>query len=128
MPVMNALLRVLVVGNALLLTLPPGWCCPAPVAEKPAAPPAAPSCCHAEVPPAPDSQPLSCPMSATKCCCQFDSTAPPHIAKYVVDSAWSLPLIPAVSPSVSDAAIAAEAAAILFPSPPINVLQCVWRC
>lgn len=127
------LLNTIVLANALLVALPPGWCRGVCVDRQPAAAtqpaPAKPTCCQrAQTCPAPESDQAPA-RPAARCCCSYDATAPEKVTAST-DHAWAaLPLIAGVlCPELSSPVSHFEAQPPDPSGPPLRVLQCVWRC
>ncbi len=126
---MNILVRALVLCNALLVALPPGWCC-LPAAVQPASPRDPAPCCHHK--PAPDQPaPPTHPQPVKPCDaprCLTDATRAP------VPETPPADLVPAALLAVPDAAPlpraarVAEASELHALSPPPQLLHCVWLC
>jgi hypothetical protein len=131
MGVMSNVLRILVLGNALLLALPPGWCCLLPARPTAPAPedalPCCPLCRHEAQQPA--SPPEACPNPpAGGCSCQSDPATPPQ-AKTAAPDLSVAPDFASAGEALAPTGIG-PALAVLpsFASPPLQVLLCVWRC
>src|SRR5881227_2042782 len=128
---MNALvLRVLVLGNALLLALPAGWCCTVPALNAAPAPEKPQSCCSArhKIPrsPAKPCPPLPC----KSCCDQHTKAVRPQSVKAPTDPGYSAPVAVFLT-DISAAGHDGPARAMTHahsPPPALHVLQCVWRC
>jgi hypothetical protein len=119
---------------SLGLVPPPGWCCLVPSAScgqaKEAAPAPRPCCCCGETeqpakdgPPAPADRPAPC----QDCSCQPDAATKPAAEPFALD----LPALPLDLPAVEAPGLAFGAlpfTAAPPPTPPLNVLNCVWLC
>lgn len=128
--------KSLVLFNALLLALPPGWCCAAPsltklpaaVASSPAAR-TVPPCCQARAR-APSESPGPVIPPARNCGCCFgnlQAVVPRPAAKAAFVALW-IPLVLAPT-AAAEAAPSGEIAPIPRPpGPSLQVLQCVWQC
>jgi hypothetical protein len=122
----------LVLCAALLLALPPGWCCFTPLRGHDAAPPAQQrGCCHgagrhAEHEPAPiHHEPPAVPMQS--CCCLTDTILPPDPTTAPADSAAAPVMLPAGMTSLP--AETGPIPAIVFHwTPPLRILHCLWLC
>lgn len=121
---MNTLLvKLLILGNSLLLALPAGICCADLSGRSESAPAAQTTCCrHPQ-----SSQPHQPARPAAECCCDRDATLP---------TASAVPAaLQGISHQVADTAIVFKRAlddlqdeSLLQRGPPLRVLQCVWRC
>jgi len=127
---MSAFPKLLVLTCALLLALPPGWCCATPnpkAADLPAQPTH--SCCQHEQP-TPNQEPMPA-VPVQQCCCEKDLASPssPSSPKTTsLDLAISIPVVIPDAPAAHVAGVGVLDFAGPSPSPPLNVLQCVWRC
>ncbi|HZT81477.1 MAG TPA: hypothetical protein VFA26_14710 [Gemmataceae bacterium] len=126
---MLTLLRGLVACNALLLALPPGWCC-LPAARAESAPqPASSSCCCEHAPPAPE-QPAS-PHPGKPCprqCCHRDATPPAAVDKLHLDSTpAALPAVVALGCDQPGSGPDGVPVVHLL-ARPLQLLHCVWLC
>jgi hypothetical protein len=135
---MSCLVRhILTLSAALLLVLPPGWCCLAPRARASARASARlaaePGCCHGcpthpdhGTAPERDEAPVA---PNTNCCCVTDATAPTDPETPAADSA-SAPLVVLVAdlalPPVVHRFTRDSQFHVL--SPPPRLLHCVWLC
>ncbi len=118
---------------SLGLVPPPWWCCLVPSAccapAKEAAPASKPCCCceteqpATEGPPAPADRPAPC----KNCSCQPGAATKPAAEPFALDRP-ALPLeLPALAaPGLAFGAVPFTAAPP--PTPPLNVLNCVWLC
>lgn len=121
--------KCLVFATALLVALPPGWCCAKQVVKPEKAPAKAKHCCCCpESSPKPQSGTNRLPPDFFKnCCCQKDTTAPQNPESPALD------LSPAISLVIDNSGKHAIHTAVLldaasFSSPPLHILQCLWRC
>jgi hypothetical protein len=128
---MATFLRYVVLGNALLLALPPGWCCvsPAQTVDSKAKTPPPRNCCHCSE--ANESQQTSLPAKPTVPsvpCCKagsFTVAASPEktVKMPVADTvAFSLRLI-----EVADVH-PVTICGLPISSPPLHLLNCLWLC
>jgi hypothetical protein len=122
--------KLLVLTSAVLLALPPGWCCATP-SQKPAQTPAkhaAHSCCRQpKQTPTPDQEPGP-GQPVQKCCCENDLASPANPEKASPDLTFSVP-VPSPDTLMAEVGGAGAASAISpTASPPLYILQCVWRC
>jgi hypothetical protein len=119
-------MRTLGVACALLLALPPAWCCWTPLfaPAAPQEPAPAPCCVKGKTPEAPVAPPLP-----ARCPCADRQTivaAGPH--KGVVNSPLPIASVVPVA-EVPRAGPFADAAPISRPlSRPLHLLRCVWLC
>jgi hypothetical protein len=139
------LLKLAVVLQALLLALPPGWCCAIawPTGKTVAGGEAASGntgetvrpCCHARMPSRPgDADRNSAPSRPTpvrpaaECCCSRVATTPPRLVHQTDDDA--LPLY--VDLPIANATVLSgqrDTVQCVHPAGPrLHVLKCVWRC
>jgi hypothetical protein len=126
--------HILALSAALLLALPPGWCCAAPQrAEVGTRSVAEHGCCHGgpthpDHGTAPDRE--EAPAAPTSpCCCVTEATTPASQETPAPDPA-SAPLVLPV-PAVDLApAVPGFTRGTRFhvPSPPLRLLHCVWLC
>jgi hypothetical protein len=123
---MVAVLRVLVLANALLLALPPGWCClPADEPARAAAP--CRGCCHQAGDPqdaTPEPEPLP---PANDCCCLWDSVPPPDSRGLAPDLSVAAAVFAEALPVLHAPRVEREAPHSFAP-PPRHVLLCLWLC
>lgn len=130
---MNAVVfQIVVLANALLVALPPGWCCQ-DWAPGEAAKPVAVSCCGArlERPSLPSESP-SKPAEA-ECCCDRNATVS---FRNVADkddlrdaALWLAVAVPEpTQPRIGSPAVVVEQRVYRDAGPPINILNCVWLC
>jgi len=125
---MNTLaVKFLVLCNALLLALPAGWCClPAAPEGREVPVPSAPTCCASqEREPAPDDP--SPVHSDSSCCCQKDGLRAMTAEQSLSLSTAILAVVPGIVAAQPEAT-ALHTAVLVDASPPLHVLQCVWRC
>jgi hypothetical protein len=123
---------LLALSAALLLALPPGWCC-FPLQRSPEAGPTAPKreCCHGgaapgERGPAPsDHEAPAAPASS--CCCLTDTTLPPTPQTPPADSTSAPLVLPDGIAAHPTAADPIPASAVHSPPPP-RLLHCLWLC
>jgi hypothetical protein len=135
---MFTLLSRILVGVAILsLVFPPGWCCvllQAAPAEEQTLPGNTHRCPCSPVPakpvaPAPEHGPRPGPDAPLPaCCCQ-----PPSATLSQTETASpDLSVITADVPAQTDALFAGHAVCAhietAIPSPPLQILHCVWRC
>lgn len=109
---------------AMVLALPPGWCCAAPAetAERPVGD--CPAC--AERQQRDEDSPASEPCPNDHCECRLKQVAPTVPTQVAPPAVFAAPL-PVESPSIL-AAPAFQAASFLHDSgPPLRLLQCVLR-
>ena len=128
---MKPMLRLLACVLALSLALPPGWCCvvPAPKAKAAATPASAgASCCHSETKPVSSPEKSPAPLPQRKCCCEFNATTPPQTQEVALDRALSVPFTSCVAGLILIPANAVASTAFVYPTPSLQILQCVWRC
>src|SRR6266849_10322876 len=124
-------LRYVVLCNALLLALPPGWCCvtPARTVESKAKTPPPCTCCHCSE--ANDLQQTSLPAKPTipsKPCCKssnFAVAASPE--KSVKMPATGLVTF-AIGLNAASTGHLVIVPSLPIPSPPLHVLKCLWLC
>jgi hypothetical protein len=123
---MKAAKQTLVLVCALWLIMPPGWCClPRSVASTPAKPVPKPCCCCPETPPSKDNSAPVLPL--THCCCEKDWTKPPTPAPFDINLGLASLFVRV--DGLADARPCHLSQPVYdFHSPPIHVLQCVWRC
>ena len=122
-------LRGLVLSCSLALALPPGWCCLVPARATQDTPVPAGHCCSytKSAPPA-DPVPEPAPAKPGGCgCCERDSTPPLDPERLIAAPA------PAASPAVEPSPPRAGpgltfAVGFHAPSPPLQILYCVWLC
>jgi hypothetical protein len=133
---MSLLSRILVLGSAMVIALPPGWCClgfrvaaaeytPAEAVPQPK------SCCHTEPEPVAADEPAGQAPSAPalSCCCR-DEAAVRSDQKVVADGpTLAAPLVPPavdwagpLTSSHTDHLTPLALASLL------QVLHCVWLC
>jgi hypothetical protein len=124
----------LVFAAALLLALPPGWCCvPLSLGKASASPLANRGCCQTQASspgqPCPEHNQADGPVvPSTSCCCPAGSVLPP--APELPPVGW----ISAALPAIGGADLAPAASwptwdvPSPFPSPPLQILHCVWLC
>ncbi len=122
--------QILVLSAALLLALPPGWCCFTPRGHAGARPQAGQDCCHGG--PAHSAapyrqEPPAAP--ATSCCCPTDATTPADPETPAADpfsAPFALPVgevrLPPAAPTLTRGDPPHP------PSPPPRLLHCVWLC
>lgn len=125
MRLMSAFSKLLVLTSALLLALPPGWCCAAPSPKDADLPvqPTHPCCQHEQS--TPDQKPAPA-QPVQKCCCDNDLASPPSPETTSPDLAISIPV--AIPAPALHATGVSDLSFTDFSSPPLHVLQCVWRC
>jgi len=124
---MSAFSKLLALTSGILVGLPPGWCCAAPspkAAELPPQP--VHSCCQHEQP-MPDKEPAPA-QPIQKCCCEKDLASPPSPETTSPELAISIPLAIPDAPALLAAGVSDLCFTDHFSSPPLHVLQCVWRC
>lgn len=122
------LLKLFVLGEAVLLAAPPAACC---VDFRPNLPKTAAlggSCCRHEAP-----QPVESPQrkhpQPSQCCCRYDAvprseqTSPGDLHSLPAAANWI-----EVQPPQSEPLIARPIAEVIDPGPPLHVIQCVWLC
>jgi hypothetical protein len=121
--------RLLAFAAALLLALPPGWCCLLPRLRAAAASPTAKRhCCSEEPTPRRD-----CPAHdrgngpLAPCCCHTDPALPPGPEAAPADlQAAPLPgVVVAHVPLVGEFA---QDFSLFITPPRLQLLHCVWRC
>lgn len=128
MRVMNTLfVKLLALCNALLLALPAGWCClPAAEEGRESHVQPAPTCCASqEREPAPDDP--SPVQSDSECCCPKDGLRATTVEQTLSLSTAILAVVPGIVAAQPEAT-ALHTSVLVDASPPLNVLQCVWRC
>jgi hypothetical protein len=129
---MHLALRVLALLNALALALPAGWCCLRPDVRAETGKSPADSCCHRSAKPAPrpapEKEPPPCQKSEGRCCGEVPSVTPPAQQQYTPDLATPAALILADPAAIAAYPNGFPTGADLFPTPSLQVLQCVWRC
>jgi hypothetical protein len=127
-------LRLVLALASVLLALPPGWCCVAPSPHPGPAPGRAPrSCCHgrrqAPAKRTPTHTPLPVPVNGSSCCC-FDRAPAKPARPGNAHPERALPPSPALAPALP--LVNAEGATVPpglhVPSPPLQLLHCVWLC
>ncbi len=139
----HVIIKVLVLGSGLLLSLPSGWCCMVwgqPVVHatevQPSPPPSrCPHCCEEPSPTQPSpSTPAhsSAPGKAPRCPCAERLPSQTAVAEKVEHS-HTLPLLSLVPPLAlaevaGPAFVERSTFETISPSRPIHILQCVWRC
>jgi hypothetical protein len=115
---------------AVLLALPPGWCCFVMTDVRATSPEPEPTdCCCC--PPAPAGEEDAPARPAPRCCCGHRDVLKPEgrtrtLPDGVVEPLLPLPVVAPITP-----ATAATAEALLLPPPlpcPLHVLRCVWLC
>jgi hypothetical protein len=149
---MRTALRYLVLCNALLVALPPGWCCVLPMqpanlgAEpvecctnsttprpKPIEPTRQRSCCHhadssaqaSIMPAAPVSDSLP---TVPNCCCEFVPSVVPNVYSVDLHDGVGVPLAATINGLIS-AGQSLEIPCVFHPvSPPLHLQNCVWLC
>lgn len=143
---LNVAMKALVIGNALLLAMPPGWCC-RDWTVRDAAPAPAASCCHARTAghasspghtqhaqaqeaPSRDVAPAQPALPKIQCCCLREAPTPPRVT---FDAQTQIYLVLSPAPSLDltaeGAAVARVGDAVFHNAgPPLHVLQCVWLC
>jgi hypothetical protein len=131
---MRLLARTLALCSAVVLALPPGWCCyalNAALAASAAADEVTPpvhACCRTPAAPH-ENAPTPAPAKPkASCCCQQDAAQP----KSVDTAADALPAV-AILPAAAPAAIRsmsnrAEDNVSPGASPSLRLLHCVWLC
>jgi hypothetical protein len=133
---MNLLPRILVMCSAVVIALPPGWCClgfrAAAAASEPAeVTPPPKSCCHPEPVPVPPDGPVGQSRGAPtlSCCCQ-DKAAVRGDQKVATDGpGLSTPLVSPVVHWTGPLTGFREKHFTLFSlAPPLQVLHCTWLC
>ena len=125
--------QILALSAAPLLALPPGWCCFAPqCARASARPEVQQGCCHCgpthpDHGTAPDHE--EAPAAPThSCCCVTEATTPASPETPAADPA-SAPLVLPVAAGLSTAGQDFfSASPPHVPSPPPQLLHCVWLC
>jgi hypothetical protein len=122
---MKLALQLLVLTNAMLLALPPNWCCTLRLPGKHAD--SKPQCCAQQEPAPEDGEQDEQRPTTVDCCCQIDSSLPPHPEIVARDLASS----PVVTVSESGDGVSvfdAEAVVAIAEAPPLQILHCVWIC
>jgi hypothetical protein len=124
--------EALLLGTALFLVLPPGWCCVLPqLGKATASPNPAPSCCgprahsskHICLPPEQEDGPTT-----PACCCPLDTALPPS-PEALPDDLGPAPLV--VVAGADGPLVGARFVLGLTSfatSPPRQLLHCVWLC
>lgn len=121
--------KLLILTSAVLLALPPGWCCITPNQKTAETPPKVPhSCCqlHQEQP-TPDQEPVP-RQPVQKCCCEKELPSPqnPETAPLELTFTHSVAIPAALSNDVGGVDGPSFDSSPF--SPPLHILQCVWRC
>jgi hypothetical protein len=138
---MSSLFRqVLAFTCSVLVALPPGWCCfietspccqtqTPPKKEQPADPPPC-CCCHHQAGAEEHVSDVPAQPSAPQklCCCEPTPSALPRIEKFSADLTAVLLPLPVEAPTVFSVSVPTGPGSLLSSSPPLHVLQCVWRC
>lgn len=119
--------KLLVLGNAVLLAFPLGWCCPVSAARAGDNSPPPAHCCGACQEDPSESTPAPA-TPARDCCCDRDTNVPPVTEKYH----W-VPGLALLAFAVGPEDTACSTAPVLvtvepFESPPLQLRFCVWRC
>jgi hypothetical protein len=131
---MGPLCRILILCNALVLALPPGWCCAALLwgrcKQGESAPTSSDCCCCPKTKPDHSSPvPIPAPSSPAKlCCCQSDPLAPPT-SKPVLEASVLVSWhgnTETLMPADVEGPSAGGRSCILLP--PLRIVHCVWRC
>jgi hypothetical protein len=122
--------RILMLGTALLLALPPGWCCPSPPKSPRKSDAAPPLCCCCYQTQPPEKAPVGPPplFPPGRSCCQQDADVPgafkaPLDLQTGVILAIATTKLLDVNPTLSFVA-----SGLQVTSPPLRLLHCVWRC
>ncbi|HWB13137.1 MAG TPA: hypothetical protein VG826_28185 [Pirellulales bacterium] len=119
--------RLAILGLALSLALPAGWCCGSPEPPRKPTPAARGGCPHCQTQPQRSSAP-SRDKSAPPCCCQRLATVNP-IEKWQPDGPpVALVSILDLSSVRFDAVWPILSRTEQSASPPLQLLHCVWRC
>ncbi len=128
---MATLFRILVFTQALLLALPPGWCCAAPqseAAEEPVPATGCPDCGHqdrqADETPGPCSQRPVDPC----CCCCVKAAIPAGQLKITAAASFSAPVSLAADAMAYQGLSRSATSGLPPPGPSLQILHCIWRC
>src|SRR5215471_14677199 len=120
-------IKLLALVAGLPLVLPAGWCCAAPALTQARKPVTRPHCCsptNSEMPPLPC--PSSTPTKASEQCCSVDSVPAPSFKSPIVLGVASPIAAVDLPPLLAIPGLAGGPCPIS--SPPLHVVQCVWRC
>jgi len=123
-------LRILACTQALLLALPPGWCCIAPqpaAAEQPLVATGYLDCCHQDSPTNDTPGPCS-GRPIDLCCCHADMTIPASQLTMTGKAIFTVPVSLAGDTTTDQCAPRPLAVGLRPPGPSLQVLHCVWRC
>jgi hypothetical protein len=129
---MPYLSRILVVMQALLLVLPPGWCCMSPAMATATRPIAEKSCCQQHENRGGE-MPGPCRRDGqTGCCCPTDALAVSKVQARDESSHHAVILLfcdatPSPAPA-GDRSPTGPSGVPVFPGPSLQILHCVWRC
>jgi hypothetical protein len=125
------ILKIVLLGNALLLALPPGLCCLEPARRREVKPPPT-ACCQTRQ--EGSSEPASAPArdsQVEKCCCLREAVIPGQgdlTGLTPLDAAASFALPAFDPPRLVALSAGVDAYLLADPGPPLHVLKCVWRC
>ena len=123
-------LQLVVLANAILLTVTPGWCQSVSAPCQPEKAAAHASCCHraaqADVTSGSEETPV---VPSTQCCCTRDAVPPEKSVQHSNDLAVSPHVVAGDLAAISGPqTIGHPASAALSAGPPLRILLCVWRC
>lgn len=127
-----AVFQFVVLASALLLALPPGWCCQdwAPRHE---VKPAARSCCAARVEHPPEDSPQQPGSRLNECCCDRSATVSGKSVADKDDLRDGALLLALADPAPTQGNLAPhsmllEEEVFRDAGPPLHILHCVWLC
>jgi hypothetical protein len=122
-------LQLVVLANAILLTLPPGWCQSVSAPCQPEKVAARASCCHRAAPSRTSGSEETPVVPSTQCCCTREAVPPEKSVQHSNDLAVSLHVVAGDLAAISGPqTIGHPASAALSAGPPLRILLCVWRC
>jgi len=124
--------RILTLIAATSLALPPGWCC-GPVQPRTPTSKSEPRprrcCAHAPKPAKPDPKPASCPpVPRPAFCCRLDTSLPAKPQVRPNTSGVAEPVAPVRTCPTSENPTLMDGLGFTGPSPPLQILHCVWLC
>src|SRR6266540_2594735 len=129
---MNSILsRILVLSTALVVASPPGWCCilPTPSEKKARSPvPHCPHCPRPQPQPKKESPRDSKPKIPLSSCCCDHETLPPDPKVAPDNPGLAVPTLVLDGEHLPLGVLVAESFERLLPTPPLQILHCVWRC